>query len=397
MENKQKSNNKKNMTFVFLYAIGSILVVAGHCGNGGIDLAFDFFPIYAFHLGLFMFCSGYFYKTKNEENWAKYTWGKFKKLVIPMLIWNVVYGIFVQLTKLKGFTVGEDITIYNLTIAPFIDGHQFLYNMCFWYIPSLFLIQTITCGLRKILNRVVNINEYIFFIIYFMLGVLGIYLSNKGYNKGAYLLLVRTLYFFPFFGLGILYNKKIEKIDKLNNLIYFSIVIIMQLIIIFVKGKAPDFKPSVCNDFSKNLILPFAIGYLGIAFWLRVAKILEPVTRNSKVVNIIADNAYSIMAHQFFGFFIVKCIYAIASKFIPIFSDFDMAKFKSFIWYYYNPKGINTFYIIYLVAGVVIPIMIGSILKKIKELIIEKYKTKKDNMSIIETIKEPNKKIKIKV
>jgi len=371
-ENNMKSINKmnieKNQVFVFLYAIGTILIVAGHCDNGGINLVFNLFPIYSFHLGLFMFCSGYFYKSKNEKELGKYIWKKFKRLIIPMFIWNLVYGVFVQLTRLKGFTIGGDFTLYNLFIQPLKNGHQFVYNMCFWFVPELFLIEIITCGIRKFISKIINVNEYVFFIIYFLLGVLGIYLSNMGLNKEWNLLIVRTLFFFPFFGLGILYNRKLEKIDKLNNIGYFSIIILVQLIIIFFEGKAPSFTPSWCNDFTPNLVLPYLVGYLGILFWLRIAKILEPITMNSKVINCISNNAYPIMAHQFFGFFILKCIYGIFSKITPIFLTFSFESFKSNIWYYYYPKN-SVFLILYLIFGLTIPILINTILTKIRSII----------------------------
>lgn len=49
-----------NYDFKFLYAIGMILVVAGHCSNGGVSIFYDWFTPYAFHLPLFIFASGYF-------------------------------------------------------------------------------------------------------------------------------------------------------------------------------------------------------------------------------------------------------------------------------------------------------------------------------------------------
>ena len=375
--NISSTNTKnKNFAFVFLYAIGSIFIVAGHCNYGGINIAFDLFPIFAFHIGLFIFCSGYFYKNKNENELRKYTWKKFKRLIIPMFIWNIIYGLFVQLTRLKGFTIGADFTLYNIFIEPLKNGHQFVYNMCFWFIPELFLIEIITCSVRKIISKFVTINEYVFFICYFLLGVLGIYLSNIGLNKGWNLLIMRTLYFFPFFGLGILYNRKLEKIDNLNNITYFSIVIALQLMVIFCEGKAPTFTPSWCKYFTSNLALPYIAGFLGIAFWLRISKILEPIIKNSKTINCIADNAYSIMAHQFFGFFVLKSIYAVLSKITPLIASFDFVKFKSNIWYYYIPNKSSAFYILYLIFGLIIPILINKIIIKSKKLLLDKFNIK---------------------
>ena len=65
-------NEKVNYQFKLLYAFGMIFIVAGHCGNGGISLFYDWMPPYAFHIGLFVFASGYFYKESNEQEIWKY-------------------------------------------------------------------------------------------------------------------------------------------------------------------------------------------------------------------------------------------------------------------------------------------------------------------------------------
>ena len=368
---KNVTKNSKNPIFIFLYAIGTILIVNGHCGDNGLNLLFNVFNFRSFHLGLFMFCSGYFYKSKNESEFIKYVIKKFKKFIIPIYLWNLVYVAFIYLTRLKGFTIGRDFTLYNYFVMPLVHGQQFIYTLCLWYLPSLFLIEIITCLVRKCINKITTINEFVFFIIYFALGLLGVYLSNKGWGltKDYKLLLVRTLYFFPFFGLGLLYNRKIEKHDNVHNYIYFPIVIILQLIIVYFLGENLSFHPAWCYDFTKNIFIPFITGFLGIAFWLRIAKIMVPITENSKIIQSISNNSYAIMIHQFLGFFIVKLIYAIISKYLHIFTDFSISKFKTDIWYIYIPKEQTGFLLIYIAAGILIPILINKTLNIIKEKI----------------------------
>ena len=363
--------NSRNYVFSFLYCIGTIFIVAGHCRKGGIDLFFNFFPIYSFHLGLFMFCSGYFYKDRCEESFKNYFVKKFKRFIIPMYIWNFIYGVFVLMLHRRGFTIGKNMTLNNLIISPLNNGHQFQYNMCLWYLPSLFLIEIITCLIRKLIKKKIRINEYIFFIIYLSLGLVGIYLSNKGFNQGWSLLLVRTLYFLPFFALGLLYNRKLENKDNLNNNIYFSIILLIDLIIILKNKGTVSYTPSWCNDFSDNLILPFIVGFIGIAFWLRIAKIIEPIVKEKKIIDTIHNNVLSIATHQFLGFFIVKCIFAFFSNFIIEFKNFNWNRFKNDIWYCYLPNNNTQFLIIYLIAGIVIPIYINKILKIIKEKMVQ--------------------------
>ena len=49
---------------------------------------------------------------------------------------------------------------------------------------------------------------------------------------------------------------------------------------------------------------------MGIAFWLRMAKILEPSLGKGRWLNAIADNSYSIMVNQYLGFMVVKAGFA---------------------------------------------------------------------------------------
>ena len=80
--------------FRLLYAIAIALVVAGHVANGGVNILFDWFTPYAFHLGIFAFGSGYFYKTQYANTQLKYLkrkiihlivgWGAKSELVKPV-------------------------------------------------------------------------------------------------------------------------------------------------------------------------------------------------------------------------------------------------------------------------------------------------------------------------
>ena len=101
-------NYKKiNYQFRLLYAIGIVMIVANHTnGNGGVSLFYEIFPAPAFHIGLFVFTSGYFYKEINEDNILKYIIKKFRSLILPLFLWNIVYALIAQLMHMKGFSIG---------------------------------------------------------------------------------------------------------------------------------------------------------------------------------------------------------------------------------------------------------------------------------------------------
>lgn len=75
---------KSRMDYIDLYrAFGIILMVMGHIGFGG---KFDKF-IHAFHMPMFFFISGFFYKEKNIDI-KKYTVDKAKKLLTPYFVFG---------------------------------------------------------------------------------------------------------------------------------------------------------------------------------------------------------------------------------------------------------------------------------------------------------------------
>lgn len=359
----KKSNTQTDYRFKLLYAIGIIIIVAGHLEHQGFSLAFELFPPYAFHLGLFVFASGYLYKETSTDNVGKYIVKKAKQLLLPLYLWNVFYAIVVTILSYAGFSIGSPVNLETLLIRPFTDGHQFGFNLSGWFIIPLFLLQVLNVLVRKLCAKLhVPINEIIFFIISMALGILGVYLASIGYNTGLWLNVVRVLYFVPFFSLGRLYKTVLEKHDTLPSLWYFTIVIGLQLAIIFIYKKAPVYAPSWCNNFTDGPILPFIVGFLGIAFWFRIVKILTPVLGQNKYVNLIANNTYPIMINHLFVSFLINSIFAFMTKDTQCFLDFDWNRYFNDVALVYCPFGIEQTGILFLVAGIIVPIIMQYII-----------------------------------
>lgn len=298
---------------------------------------------------------------------------KVKSLLIPLYLWNFFYGIVQLVLRSIGFTIGEEVNIYNLLIAPINDGHQFSFNMGGWFIIPLFMVQIYNILLRRLLGRWIK-EEWIYFIINLILGASGVYIASIGFHTGWWLVITRMLYFLPFYSLGILYKNKLERWDKkVSNLWYFSVLFIMQGMIIFVNGKASSFLPSWCNNFDGNLFLPFIVGCTGIAFWFRIAANLEPILGKSKLVNIVADNSYSIMINQFMGAMVVKTCFALIARYTSFCADFNMALYKDTIWYEYYPEGFPQIKVLYVIMGFLVPIIMQQIVNWGNKIVKKKF------------------------
>lgn len=363
--------DKTDYRFKFLYLIGIISIIISHCGSGKIDLLYNWFPFNSFFLALFAFTSGYFFRESQTEHAAKYITYKFKKLIIPLYIYNLFYGILVVFLRQFGFTIGNEFSLHNLLIEPIKTGHQFEYNLPCWFVIPLFMIEVFFILSYKLLKICrLKINNWFLSLFALSLGLIGVYIAKCGYNTGWWLVLTRFLYFVPFYSLGILYKNKLEKLDTAPNILYFSFIFIVQLMIITVCGYPISYSIVWCNNFSNNIFLPFIIGLTGIAFWFRIGRILVPVLKDSKCLKIITDNSYSIMANQIIGFMFVKTVFAILSKYTALCNDFDMIGYKTDIWYFYRPKDIFQWEILYIIAGITIPIIIQFCINKIKNIYI---------------------------
>lgn len=370
---------KVNYQFKILYAFGIIFVVMGHSTDAGLGLFTEWFALYSFHLGLFVFCSGYFYKDASHQNIAAYIWKKIKRLMIPLYAWNAVYAVMVKVLARFGFTIGGEVTWPKLFLEPITSGHQFDYNMGGWFVVPLFMVEIFNVIVRKLLDLCVkdqeNKKNYEFFICIFYvgLGIGGNCLAQRGFNTGWWLVLVRMLHLLPFFGIGALYKRILEKYDRIKNTVYFTGIIFLQLIIIFLSGRVPTCSQAWLSRFPEGPVVPIIEGYLGIAFWLRIAKIAEPILRHNKLVLLISNHTFAIMIHQFLGFMFVKTIFAALCK-IGYCGNFNMHAYKTDIWYYYFPGELRQTGIFYIIAGLFIPIAVqvfcskmGSALKLHKD------------------------------
>lgn len=359
--------------FKLLYAIGMILVVSNHCGGGGTQfLLYDWFPPYSYHIALFIFISGYFYKDVPNLKLGSYLWKKTKTLMIPMYLWNFFYAGLILLLSPLGFTIGTPITLEKLFWEPLTSGHQFWYNLGSWFVFPLFLTQCYNAVLRKLAQLLhLRISEWLWFLHGMAFGFCGVILASRGYHYDAWRILTRMAYFVPFYYLGILYRAKLEKRDTSSNLTYFSLLFLLNILIAYRYGSIPSFSPAWCHDFTMGPVMPFLSGFLGIAFWLRFAKVLEPALGRSKYVNLIADNTYCIMINHYLGFMLVKLGFALLHLFTPICKSFSMEQFLTAWDYQYLPNDMWQFNLIYAAAGIALPIVmqkgLDRILKKLRK------------------------------
>lgn len=404
-----------NVTFGILSALAILMIVAGHAGYDILTVG-GLFPYYSFHVPLFLFISGYFYREEEEERPFLYLKKKARRLLVPYFIWNVIYGVIAwALRTFGGFSMGEGISLKTLFVSPFLNGYQFIYHYAAWFVPVLFLIEMMNLCMRLVLKRLHLNSEWLILIGTLAVGMAVVQLAIGGHVWGLYKTPGRILLLYPSFQMGQFYQKKLEAKDTLGNVPYFTIVIGVQLLLhLCCNGLA--YSSVWCTGFANGPLIPYVTVVSGTAFWLRVAKILSPLCREGKsnisavsseaeenhpvsmqseaeenhpvstrsdearhsgpaaahdsaggFLLYLGRNTYAVMMHHVMAFMLVKMVLAGIACHTGYLADFDFTRFYADIDYYYLVKGSEAFRMVYLAAGVGLPLGLQRILGRAAE------------------------------
>lgn len=320
------------------------------------------FPAYQFHVPLFLFISGYFYRPSHEQAPGHYLAIKALKLLVPYFVWNLVYGLAAQwLRGHTGMTIGDSVSFYTLVVQPFVDGHQFMYNLAAWFVPALFLAEVAYLFLRRCLRGTLFQWEGPFLLLCLATGCISVWIWNTGVVPHWLLPVGRTLFFLPCLQLGRMYRAHWEKRDTLSNGWYFLFVVGGQMLLLcFARDTGIS---AAWMRFPGGALAAYLGIILGIAFWLRVCRILSPALARNPLVLDIGRHTYDIMIHHLVAFFFVKGIFFGIWR-LGWCSDFDKTAFATDFWYYYLPGGQEWFFWAYVAAGVLLPLVLRRILNR---------------------------------
>lgn len=354
---------KYNEQFIILSAIGIILVMFGHL-NLPILSFHELLPYYSYHVMLFVFISGYFYHPEEETHIYSYIKRKFARLILPYMGWNLFYGIIITCIHkwgTAGITFGENISLYNYFIAPFLSGHQYMLHAAAWFVPALFLLQLCNIIGRKFLSLLRIKNEYMITVLYFLIGFTVVYLAKRGSVYDYYKLPGRLMLMAPMFQLGHLYHTHLEKRDTLPSVPYFLILTVLQFLVMYYTHGAVNYSVVWVTGFANGVVMPFITATIGILFWLRISRLLQHALQK-KLPPVIkwlknflywtGTHTYGIMMHHLFGFFLFNELLSLLHNRCSLLSLFEMERFQGDIYYTYCASGGNpVWYLGYLIFG----------------------------------------------
>ena len=373
MQEKMKDARHENMTMRALYLLAAVFVVDGHTTLADMFDMQSLFRYYSFHLMLFAFGSGYFFRADDAQRPLCALARKAKKLLIPLYLWNVVYGLGAALLRrFGGFELGEPLSLYTLLIAPITDGHQFIWNLGSWFVFPLFFAQAIYTALRRA-ARLWGDKEPVTFLLCLIPGVLCVTLCCNGLQGALPLVLLRTLILLPGYAGGVLYRRCLEKHDRLPTVPYLTALVVMRALLC-ARYENLAYLLSTCDYFGCDAFGVYAGGAIAIAFYLRIARLLAPHVARSRMALAISRNTFAIMMHHYMGFFALNCVF-VALHVCGVFAkDFSMKSWRTMSDYMYAPGGRSEWDILYLLAGLLFPLAVQGAMNKGKAMLKHAFK-----------------------
>lgn len=310
------SDHSQESLFInIIRTLSILLVVCGHMGGifNLIGIPYkesELFSAYSFHMPAFIFVSGYYFKLRNSITFNEFVKYKIYKLIIPYYIANTFYGILTYYLKKESiFKNCKDLSLFNLTIEPWLSGYQFNLNGPAWFVLFLFLVQLVYFVLKKIVysndNKPDKKTEFKILIFFIILGFIGTSVSQLDFIKdnSVYWGGIRVLFGLQFYQLG--YFCRTFLLNNMPiNIKSFLILILSKLIFIEIIGNYSFSMRALL--FKNEVILPLIVSVFGIYYIMHISYFIlfiinrYNLSKIKKIYVILGNNTWSIMVHHMF-------------------------------------------------------------------------------------------------
>ena len=356
---KPDTRRPENMTMRALCLIAIVFVVDGHtCFEDMFDMR-SLFRYYSFHLMLFAFASGCLLRDGDAEHLLRLLAHRARRLLVPLYAWNLVYGVGAALLRrYGGFTLGEPLSAYTLLLAPLTDGEHFVWNLGSWYVFPLLLAQAMYLLVRR-LSRLWGGREPVTFLLCLIPGAVAVELCAAGRNGALPLFLMRALILLPGYAGGVLYRRCLEKHDTLPTVPYLLALVIARALLC-TRYENLAYLLSSCTYMDCGAVGVYLGGAIAIAFWLRIARLLAPHMERSRLALAVSRHTFDVMMHHYMGFFALNCVFLALHKLGLGAAKFSVTAMRTQEGYLYAPAGRQEWNVLYLIAGLIVPLLIGG-------------------------------------
>lgn len=272
--------------------IGIFFVIWGHIILSG--PAYNF--IYAFHMPLFFFLSGFVFSKNKYKNIKEFLIKKLKTLILPYMVLSIITYLYWFLIETR-FTGSTNFvkTFIQIFISQGSSGYM-LHNIPMWFVLCLFSLEIIYYFISKLKNNKIR------YVSILLLGATGclMTLENNFFDfRKLFWSLEIAFVALPFYAIGseistCFGKEKIKEIiESKNKVLTIFISIILFIILLITSNLNPDV--SMGTDYLGNFGLFYINAFFGIVLTIIISILIE----KNKLFEFLGKRSFFIMATHF--------------------------------------------------------------------------------------------------
>lgn len=346
----------------------------------GAGTFFEWFPYYSFHMPLFLFITGYFFRdvySPGEKTFCKsflaFLWKKFRTLIIPFYIINGCMILF------QNLLIGTSFQLYPISwkeylLMPWIQTQPYTFSIPTWYLSGLFIAEVMYALLRSAVLALVKKKaaaQVVLLAVILGMGMAACYVVHAFEPSETAVVYLRSVVMLFFIQAGKIYRDHLEQHDTLPSRWYFLILFAIQLALLLIsRGSRLNFGLYALVGFGRTGFMYFYAGITGILLWLRISRLLDEVLKSSRLVRFIGRNTKYIMSFHLLGFFALNMLLLwlhnlnVAPGFLGQFNPEEL--YADPFYYWYAPGG-PRFVPLYFLAGMGVSLLIAWVIHLVKK------------------------------
>lgn len=333
-----------NPTFAIMKGIAIVSVVLGHCNvSPFVDCLVN-----QYHLAVFFFVAGYFFKGKYLDSPKSFIIKRLKSLYIPYVIYGLLalalHNIFCQIDIVSDYRSISSLVLGGQNLMFKLYSDEVLMG-AMWFCPALLMVSFMsyfmllaTKGNKK--------QGMVLCLTFALLGAL----CCKFHIKSPYCVW-QYMQVCPIFCAGFLF-KDFERFMQANMVKIASVILSITFVLSCIsKDKFSFLQPYRIND--ENVVFIVLIGIVGSLGVYCISSLIK-TSRLGNMLSIIGNYSFSIMALHFLAFKIINVVQCYVF-------DYQFSKISQFP-YIRTDQG---WWVLYLWVGVLAPIFLSMIYYKL--------------------------------
>lgn len=283
MENKFQNINKFEY-INYVKGIGMLFVIMGHIG-------FFFGPIYAFHMPLFFFVSGFLLSNVEKKSVGVFLVSKTKGLIWPYF--SVSFFSFLYWAILERRFRPSNVSVVKTLVNIFLPslGMSFIYNVVMWFLVVLFFSIIFVYLVIKYLKLDYKYGMLLSLVLFYIF-------SRLNQPKVFELAIVMAgAQFFVFSGFYVRNNFFLK--DLRNLLVirtrFYILSSLFSVIGILLFAKLNNYQVNMMNNHYGNILFCIVSAFCGIIFIFSFSILLSRYFSGLRLINFIGENSLLFM------------------------------------------------------------------------------------------------------